>query len=149
MRVLSRSVVSDSWGPRGLQPTRLLCPWDSPGKNTGVGCQNLRFLHLLHWQASSLPLVPLGKPRNKAGSVAKRDPLGGAGVGGWSLLAEGLSAGGEACRHHGGQRGPGVTQQCSHPPGRFGAAKMAAQVAAKLLLAHPVPAARPAGPSHR
>ena len=22
----------------GLQPTRLLCPWDSPGKNTGVGC---------------------------------------------------------------------------------------------------------------
>ena len=24
--------------PYGLQPTRLLCPWDSPGKNTGVGC---------------------------------------------------------------------------------------------------------------
>ena len=24
--------------PRGLWPTRLLCPWDSPGKNTGVGC---------------------------------------------------------------------------------------------------------------
>ena len=23
--------------PRGLYPTRLLCPWDSPGKNTGVG----------------------------------------------------------------------------------------------------------------
>ena len=23
--------------PHGLQPTRLLCPWDSPGKNTGVG----------------------------------------------------------------------------------------------------------------
>ena len=23
---------------RGLQPTRLLCPWDSPGKNTGMGC---------------------------------------------------------------------------------------------------------------
>ena len=22
----------------GLQPARLLCPWDSPGKNTGVGC---------------------------------------------------------------------------------------------------------------
>ena len=33
------SVMSD-WGrlwPSGLQPTRLLCPWDSPGKNTGVG----------------------------------------------------------------------------------------------------------------
>ena len=31
------SVVSDSVRPHGLQPTRLLCPWDSPGKNTGVG----------------------------------------------------------------------------------------------------------------
>ena len=29
------SVVSDSLQPHGLQPTRLLCPWDSPGKNTG------------------------------------------------------------------------------------------------------------------
>ena len=27
--------------PVGLQPTRLLCPWDSPGKNTGVGCHSL------------------------------------------------------------------------------------------------------------
>ena len=34
----SRSVVSDSSRPHGLQPTRLLCPWDFPGKNTGVGC---------------------------------------------------------------------------------------------------------------
>ena len=33
----SRSVVSDSPWPHGLQPTRLLCPWDSPGKSTGVG----------------------------------------------------------------------------------------------------------------
>ena len=24
--------------PHGLQPTRLLRPWDSPGENTGVGC---------------------------------------------------------------------------------------------------------------
>ena len=30
------SVMSDSVRPRGLQPARLLCPWDSPGKNTGV-----------------------------------------------------------------------------------------------------------------
>ena len=34
----SRSVVSDSLRPHGLQPTRLLCPWDFPGKSTGVGC---------------------------------------------------------------------------------------------------------------
>ena len=27
--------------PHGLQPARLLCPWDSPGKNTGVGCHFL------------------------------------------------------------------------------------------------------------
>ena len=29
--------MSDSPRPHGLQPTRLPCPWDSPGKNTGVG----------------------------------------------------------------------------------------------------------------
>ena len=27
--------------PYGLQPTRFLCPWDFPGKNTGVGCHFL------------------------------------------------------------------------------------------------------------
>ena len=37
----SRSVLSDSSGPHGLQPTRLLCPWDFPGKSTGVGCHCL------------------------------------------------------------------------------------------------------------
>ena len=30
--------MSESSQPRGLQPTRLLCPWDFPGKSTGVGC---------------------------------------------------------------------------------------------------------------
>ena len=34
-------VVSDSVQPPGLKPTRLLCPWDSPGKSTGVGCHAL------------------------------------------------------------------------------------------------------------
>ena len=50
--------------------SRLLCPCSSPGKNTGVGCHALLqgifptqgsnpcLLHLLHWQAGSLPLVP-------------------------------------------------------------------------------------------
>ena len=33
--------MSDSVRPRGLQPTRLLRPWDSPGKNPGVGCHFL------------------------------------------------------------------------------------------------------------
>ena len=39
--MLSRSVMSYSLRPHGLQPTRLLCPWDSPGKNSGVGCHFL------------------------------------------------------------------------------------------------------------
>ena len=33
--------LSDSVRPHRQQPTRLLCPWDSPGKNTGVGCHFL------------------------------------------------------------------------------------------------------------
>ena len=37
----SRSVVSDSSQSHGLQPTRLLHPWDFPGKSTGVGCHCL------------------------------------------------------------------------------------------------------------
>ena len=38
---VSCSTVSDSLWRRGRQPSRLLCPWDSPGKNTGVGCHFL------------------------------------------------------------------------------------------------------------
>ena len=37
----SRSVMSDPQLPHGLQPSRLLCPWDFPGKSTGVGCHHL------------------------------------------------------------------------------------------------------------
>ena len=37
----SSSVVSDSLRPHGLQPTRLLRPWDFPGKSTGMGCHCL------------------------------------------------------------------------------------------------------------
>ena len=35
------SVVSDSVQPHRRRPTRLPCPWNSPGKNTGVGCHFL------------------------------------------------------------------------------------------------------------
>ena len=38
---VNRSMVSDSSQPHGLQPTRLLHPWDCPGKSTGVGCHCL------------------------------------------------------------------------------------------------------------
>ena len=37
----SRSVVSNSLQPHGLQPTMLLHPWDFPGKSIGVGCHCL------------------------------------------------------------------------------------------------------------
>ena len=71
---VSCSVVSDSLRPHGLQIARLLRPCDSPGKNTGVGCDsllqgifptqgsNLCPLRLPYWQAGSLPLAPPGKP---------------------------------------------------------------------------------------
>ena len=39
--LLSHSVVSDSVWSHRRQPTRLPHPWDSPGKNTGVGCHFL------------------------------------------------------------------------------------------------------------
>ena len=66
------SVLFDSLQPRGPQSTRLLCPLDSPGKNTGMGCHillqgifpthrsNSHLWHLLHWQVNSLPLHHLG-----------------------------------------------------------------------------------------
>ena len=38
---VSRSVVSNSLRPHGLQPARLLSLWNSPGKNTGVNCHSL------------------------------------------------------------------------------------------------------------
>ena len=41
MMLFSCSILFDSLRPHGLQHTRLLCPWNSPGKNTGVGCHSL------------------------------------------------------------------------------------------------------------
>ena len=38
---VSEKIVSNSVRPQRWQPTRLPCPWDSPGKNTGVGCHFL------------------------------------------------------------------------------------------------------------
>ena len=68
--VLSCSVVSDSLRPHGLDPARFLCPWDSPGKSTRVGCHSLLQgifltrgwkLHLLHCILYSLGY--LGSPQ--------------------------------------------------------------------------------------
>ena len=58
--------------PVECSPARLLCPWDSPGKNTGVGCHallqgvfptqgsNPSALCLLYQHVASLPLEYLG-----------------------------------------------------------------------------------------
>ena len=68
--------MSNSFLPYGLWLARLLYPWDSLGKKTGVGGHALLqgifptqgskpcLLCLLHWQVSSLPLAPTGKPQN-------------------------------------------------------------------------------------
>ena len=64
--------MSNSLRPRGLQPTRLLCPCNFPAKKIGVGCHfflqgifltqglNMCLLYLLHREADSLPLYHLG-----------------------------------------------------------------------------------------
>ena len=79
--------MSDSVRPHRRQPTRLPCPWDSPGKNTRVGCHFLpQCMEVksesevtqscptlsdptgslpgfsVHWQVSPLLLTPPGKP---------------------------------------------------------------------------------------
>ena len=38
LMLLNCGTGEDSSGPHRQQPTWLLLPWDSPGKNTGVGC---------------------------------------------------------------------------------------------------------------
>ena len=67
--LFSRSVMSNSVETPWTESARVLCPWDVPGKNTGVGCHFLLqgiFLtqglnpRLLNWQADSLPLSHLG-----------------------------------------------------------------------------------------
>ena len=66
--VLNCSIISYSLHLPVLEPVRFLCPWNRPGKHTGVGWQlllqgivpiqgsNPHLLHLLYWQVDSLPL---------------------------------------------------------------------------------------------
>ena len=101
--------------PTRLQPARILCPWDFPGENTGVGCHfllqgifpaqgsNLHLLCLLCWQVGSLPLSHLGSPAPPKGrpkikhctemacSPAQRGPCPHPGLGGGWKGHEGLS----------------------------------------------------------
>ena len=52
-------VMSDSLQPRGWYPARLLCPWDLPGKNTGVAC--LFLLQGIFLPQESNPYLLLGR----------------------------------------------------------------------------------------
>ena len=56
----SHSVMSDPQWSHGLQPTRLLRPWDFPGKSTGVGCHCLLIHGYLGRKYISQPLLQLG-----------------------------------------------------------------------------------------
>ena len=69
-KCVSRLIVSNSLWSQGLWPMRFLCPWNFPGKNTGVGCYFLLQRILPDpgiepgspaLQADSLPSEPLGK----------------------------------------------------------------------------------------
>ena len=55
--MLGHSVVLDSLQPYELYPTRLLCPWDFPGKNTGVSCHFLCKGIFLTWGLNLTSLV--------------------------------------------------------------------------------------------
>ena len=67
--VLSCSVVSDFLWPYGLEPA-WLCPWDFPGKDTGVGCHFL--LQHLHVLSTKIVFLFLDVNSNKEyGSVLK------------------------------------------------------------------------------
>ena len=67
---IGHSVVFDSLQLHEMQPSRLLCPQNSPGQNTGVSSHSLlpgifptqeSNWGLLHWQADSLPSEPRGR----------------------------------------------------------------------------------------
>jgi len=65
--LLSRSVVADSVRPHRWQPTRLPHPWDSPGKNTAVGCHFLLQCMKVKSEMKLLsPIQLLATPRTAA-----------------------------------------------------------------------------------
>ena len=90
--VVIRSVVSDSLGPHGLWPTRLLCPWDFSGKDNGVGChfllqgvfltQGLN-LGLPHCRQILYPLDPQGSPHRVIKTTGTKRGMADAGDWGW------------------------------------------------------------------
>ena len=70
--VVNQTVMSNSLGAHGQYTARLPCPWDSPGKSTGVGSHFLSMespypgmeAESLAFQADYLSFEPSGKPHN-------------------------------------------------------------------------------------
>ena len=101
----SGSVMSNSLQPRGLQPARLLCQWNFPGKNTGVDCRfllqeifptqgsNPSVVRLLRWYAHSL-LCYLESPEKmmRRGNSKKEVPVFPGGANGKERVCQ--------CRRH-------------------------------------------------
>ena len=85
---ISHSVMSDFLQPHGLQPARRLCPWNSPGKNTGVGFHsllqgmfltqglNLGLLHcrqlLYHLSHNQITKEEIKKERTKKSQISRK-----------------------------------------------------------------------------
>ena len=84
---VSHSALSDSLRPHGLQPARLLCPWNSPGKNPGMSGHSLLqgifpsqglnpgLLHcrqILYCEPPGKPRMALLKVENGANSLNRK-----------------------------------------------------------------------------
>ena len=79
--IQSGLTLCDPWTVARQDP---LCPWDSPGKNAGLGCRfllqgifptqgsNPCLLYLVYWQVGSLPLVPHRKSASTGETISYR-----------------------------------------------------------------------------
>ena len=85
--VCAHLVVSNTFATPWTVANMRLCPWNCPGKNTGVGCHflpegifltqgsNSQLLCLLHWQADALPLRHPERPRSQVQPLKTSSPL--------------------------------------------------------------------------
>ena len=67
------SLLSDSSQPHGLQPTRLLRPWDFPGKSAGEGCHCPLQLKEIAWHKEEIMALRAMCPGFKSSAVRFRE----------------------------------------------------------------------------